>query len=204
MCEQKGLSIIWKDVTHDMVEQGRREYARRYYLIHVYQAHEWERLFEVLDDETYRRAKLQYDLSARSYTQDLDLGRQAAASEEWTLEESIALLPRLWQYTLLQCFLMSRVERYPEQGFQLLLMLNRLTEALSLAELLIKPAQKVGVLLHIAEYLAEQPGRQPESAQVLMRACEVAYAIDDKNPDIRFQRSWALQALGIALARAQL
>ena len=203
-CEQENISTIWEDVKRDSVEQGRREYVRRYFVTHLYYAKQWQRLFAVLDAGVYGRAKLGYDQGTRLYTLDLMLGRQVAASEEWTLEESIALLPRLWQYTLLQCRLMSRVERYPEQGFQLLLMLNRVTEALSLAELLIKPVQKVSVLLQIAEYLAEQPGRQSEGMQVLMRASEVACRIDARDRSLQDLKSRILAEVGRALARAQL
>ena len=47
-------------------------------------------------------AKLHHDPSTRNYAQDLDLGRQAAAQQEWTTEEAVALLPNLWRYSLLR------------------------------------------------------------------------------------------------------
>ena len=106
MCEYGGLEAIWQD-TNDPVKQQLREYARLHYITHLYHARNWERLFGVLDEGVYGRAKLHADPSTRLYAQDLDLGRRAAAWEGWTLEQGIALLPRLWQYSLLRCSLRS-------------------------------------------------------------------------------------------------
>src|SRR5260221_5237651 len=140
---------VWEDERHDLVEQRRREYARKYYITHLYLAQAWQRLFEVLDAVPYGKAKLRNDLSTHSYALDLDLGRQATMWEGWTIDEGMALLPRLWQYTLLRCSLTSRADRYPEEAFRLLVLLGRKQEALGLAELLTDPARKVRVLQHI-------------------------------------------------------
>jgi tetratricopeptide (TPR) repeat protein len=197
-CERGDIATIWEDIPCDSIEQGRREYARHHYLTHLYHAHEWQRLFAVLDKGAYGRAKLNFDPSTRLYAQDLDLGRQAAAWEGWTLREGIALLPQLWRYTLLRCSLTSRADRYPLKAFQLLLLLKRERQALGVAELLTRPDHKARVLLHIAKYLGEHPSRKPESVQMLMRACDVACRIE-----ISWQRAGALQELGTALAQAQ-
>lgn len=95
----------------------------------------------VLDTVEYGKAKIRDDPSTRSYVQDLDLGRQAASWERWTLEEGIALLPYLWRYTLLRCSLTSQADKYPLAAFQLLILLKRKQEAVGLAELLTDPAQ---------------------------------------------------------------
>ena len=150
-CERGDLSLIWEDARHDPVEQGRREYARKHYVTHLYLSHEWQqpqkqRLFEVLDTVQYGQAKIRDDPSTRSYALDLDLGRQATMWEGWTLEEGMALLPRLWQYTLLRCSLTSRADRYPEEAFRLLVLLGRKQEALGLAELLTDPGQESSCL----------------------------------------------------------
>ena len=99
-CEGTHLPTIWQDIRRDPTEQRRREYARQHYLTHLYYAGERQHLFEVLDTIQYGKAKIRDDPSTRFYAHDLDLGRQATAWEEWTVEEGIALLPRLWQYTL--------------------------------------------------------------------------------------------------------
>ena len=62
-CERGDLSLIWEPARHDPVEQGRREYARKYYVTHLYLSHEWQqpqkqRLFEVLDTVQYGQAKI--------------------------------------------------------------------------------------------------------------------------------------------------
>src|SRR5260370_22253841 len=137
-CEQGHLAVIWQDVRDDGTEQRRWEYARHHYIIHLYLAKEWQRLYEALDTKEYGRAKLRFDPSTQSYAQDIHMGKLAASWEGWTLEEGIALLPRLWQYTLLHCGLASRADSYPEEGFRLLALLKRERDALGLAELLTK------------------------------------------------------------------
>ena len=77
ICEQGDLSIIWDNIKRDAVEQSRRQYARRFYITHLYLAQAWQRLFEVLDTIQYGQAKIRNDPSTRTYAFDLDLGRQA-------------------------------------------------------------------------------------------------------------------------------
>ena len=43
VCEQGDLSIIWKDIKRNIVEQSRREYAQKYYITHLYLAQSWQR-----------------------------------------------------------------------------------------------------------------------------------------------------------------
>ena len=196
-CEQGDMMRIWEEERHDLIEQRRREYARKYYITHLYLAQAWQRLFEVLDAVQYGKAKIRDDPSTRSYALDLDLGRQATMWEGWTIDEGMALLPHLWQYTLLRCSLTSRADRYPEEAFRLLVLLGRKQEALGLAELLTDPAKKVRVLLQIAEQLREQASQESEWLEILMRAGEVARTIQDSS-----QQARALRALGTALAQA--
>jgi len=195
-CEQGNISTIWGDVKHDPVEQGRREYARKYYVTHLYHAgvREWRRLFAVLDGASYGRAKVRYFVpSMRSYAQDLDLGRQAAGWRGWDLEEGVGLLPYLWRYTLLRCSLASRADNYPPVAFRVLMLLKREYEALDLAELLTDPERRIDALLVIAE---EQAGRQ--QVQTLLRACEVARAIKDS-----MRRAERMGSIASALAQAE-
>ena len=197
-CKLRGLSLIWENVLHNEGEQSRRLYARHYYLIHLYEARQWERLFEELDAGQYGRSKLHFDPSMRLYTQDLNCGRSATAWEGWGLEEGIALLPQLWSYTLLQCSLASRADNYPEEAFELLLLLKREPEALNLVELLTDPAYKVRVLSHIAKRLNEQLDRQTEGVQMLIRACTVSNIIQDVE-----ERAVILSEIAGALAHMQ-
>jgi hypothetical protein len=193
-CEGGDISTVWQNVKQDRIEQRRREYARQHYLTHLYHAHEWHRLFEVLDAVQYGKAKIREDPSTRSYAHDLDLGRQAASWERWTVEEGIALLPCLWRYTLLRCSLTSRADQYPLVAFRLLVLLGQQQEALGLAELLTRPADKVRALLQIAEQIREQPNQEREWLALLLRAREIARTIRDPK---------ALVPLASALARAQ-
>src|SRR6266487_1638922 len=195
-CE-RDLSAIWQDANNPK-EQGRRIYARQHYITHLYYAGKWQHVFEVLDEGSYGRAKERYDLSTRSYVQDLDRGRQAAAHYGSTLQETIAMLPLLWRYTLLRGSLRSRADQYGLETFQLLLLLKREPEVLGLAELLTDALYKVKVLLLMAQYLARQPERQAERTQIFFRASEVARSIEESDP-----RAEALRALASSLAEAE-
>ena len=197
-CEQGNLPLIWQDV-NDVKEQGRRRYARHHYVSHLYFAREWQGLFTILDQGHYGRAKERYDVSTRSYVQDLDRGRQAAANCGETAEEQIRMLPHVWRYTLLRSSLRSLADDYPEETFQLLLHLGREAQVLGLAELLNKSVHKVEILLLLAQHTTKRPEQYTESAQLFFRAREVALSIDV--PD---EKAAALSSLASSLAQAQL
>jgi hypothetical protein len=196
-CEQGGLARIWEESV-DAIEQGRRRYARQHYLTHLYQAGDWSKLFRVLDEGAYGRAKIADDPSMRAYALDLDLGRKAAASPDWSLPEAIAHLPHLWRYTLLRCGLASRADNYPQEAFELMVLLGDETKALGLADLLTDPARKAAIFTLIAGHLAEQPGREREAQQLFVRAERVIGLIRDE-----WHQAEALVQLATALAQAQ-
>jgi hypothetical protein len=197
-CEQGQLALIWRE-TKDVVEQSRRSYARLHYVAHLYYAHQhqWQDLFDLLDEGSYGHAKERFDVSTRSYVQDLDFGRKAAAWEGWTLEEGLALLPQLWRYTLLRGSIRSRADQYPLELFRLMLLLGRESEVLGLVELLTNPLYKVQVLLQLAEHVGRMPARTAESIQLFFRAREVASSIEES-----YQKAGALRALATTLAQA--
>jgi tetratricopeptide (TPR) repeat protein len=180
-CEQDGLARIWDDVQTDSTEQERRLYARQHYITHLYFAGDWNKLFQVLDDGAYGKAKVQHDPSTRSYALDLDVGRQAATSDKWGLTEAIQHLPHLWRYTLLRCSLASRADNYPVEAFELMLLLEQETKALGLAELITDSAKKVDVFILIGSYFATQAGREREARQMFTRAEERAKTIEDEH-----------------------
>ncbi len=203
-CEQGNIELIWTDSLSNRVEQERRIYGRKHFITHLYSAQNWERVFAVLDAHTFGQRKVRYDPSTRSYTDDLDLGRNAAAWENWSFDEGISLLPRLWRYTLLRCSLASRADRYPEGGFRVLMLLGRDQEALGLAELLTDREKKVGILISMAKVLEQQLKREGSRTKhenfinLFTRAYEVAASIEDNS-----RRDEALRKLGAALAQAQ-
>ncbi|WP_220209239.1 hypothetical protein [Reticulibacter mediterranei] len=178
-CEGNAITTIWEDAQHQPLEQGRREYARRHYITHLYQSQKWQRLFAVLDEGTYGRKKLMRDSSMHSYAQDLDLGRQAAASKTRTTEEDIVFLPYIWRYTVLRCGLTSRANQYPPQAFQLLLLLNQESKAIGLANLQTQPDIRARALMYIADYLVIQPGREQEGLQTYKSAWETALSMEN-------------------------
>src|SRR6266536_940573 len=152
-CAKGDLDIIWQNLNHDQTEQGRRQYARHHYITHLYNAQDMQQLFEVLDLAHYGKAKINYDPSTRLYAQDLDLGRQAAVWDGWTLEQGLILLPFLWRYTLLRCSLASRADQYRIEAFRLMILLNRKSKAIGLAELITEPDRKIRVLIQIAKQM---------------------------------------------------
>jgi hypothetical protein len=189
-CQGTDISAIWQNAKYDAIEQRRREYAGKHYLTHLYHAHEWQRLFEVLDTVEYGKEKRRNDPSTGSYAQDLDLGQQAAIWQGWSVEEGISLLPRLWQYTLLRCSLTSRADRYPLVAFRLLVLLGQKQEALGLVELLTEPANKVNALLQIAEQIRERLNQGREWLALLFRAREMARSIADSDTRAVALGSW--------------
>jgi hypothetical protein len=177
-CELKDLSLIWRNTLYNEAEQDRRLYARYYYLTHLYEARQWERLFEELDAGQYGQSKLHFDPGMRLYTQDLNYGCKAAAWEGWTLEEGMALLPCLWRYTLLRCSLQSRANAYPPTAFKFLVVMGQEQKALALTELITTSDEKAKALLAIAQQMSVQPGQERERIlQVLLGAYDAAKAI---------------------------
>ncbi|MGH2510671.1 MAG: hypothetical protein ACRDHZ_25130, partial [Ktedonobacteraceae bacterium] len=177
-CEQHNLIVIW-DNTTNASEQARRNYARQYYIAHLYDAQERDKLFEVLDEGVYGKAKIAYDPTTHAYALDLDLGRKAAASLDWNQAEAIRYIPHLWRYTLLRCSLASRADKYSREAFELMLLLGYETKALRLAELLTDVEYKAQIFLLIASHLATQPEREHEALQLFSRAEQIADAISD-------------------------
>jgi hypothetical protein len=175
----------------------RRQYTLARLVQHLYDAQEWPRLFEVLDAGQYGRAKVQNDFSMRSYMQDLDLGRRAAAWEGWSLKKGIIYLPHLWRYTLLRSSMASRADQYPREAFQLLLLFGEERKAIGLAELLTNPQFKIDILLLIGSHLFEQQDRELEGLQLFKRVFTITETLEDS------WRARALRELGTALAQAQ-
>jgi hypothetical protein len=180
-CEVKDLNRIWEEVQGNGLEQGRRKYAQQHYITHLYYAGEHEKLFHLLDQGEFGQRKLQIDPSTRSYAQDLDLGREAAANDKVAFEVQLERLPRLWRYSLLRCSLASRVDQYPLSAFKLLVLLGRQQEALGLAELITKPEQKVEVLSEIASQVAEKSESQTEALKIVLRAREITGTIRESD-----------------------
>ena len=199
-CEQDNIQHIWEDAPSNRVEQERRVYARKHFVAHLYFAQDWDRVFTVLDAHHFGRMKVRYDPSTRSYSDDLDLGRKAAGWENWTFEEGISQLPKLWRYTLLRCSLSSRADQYPEAAFRVLILLDREQEALGLAELLTNQAMKAHILITMARVQKGEESRKEQERfiELLMRAYEVAATIENSS-----RRASVLSELGAALAQAQ-
>jgi tetratricopeptide (TPR) repeat protein len=194
---QGGLASIWDQVPSDATEQGRRHYACQHYISHLFGAKDWQKLFRVLDEGSYGRAKVRHASSIRTYVLDLDIGRAAAASTYRAGGKAPHQLPRLWQYTLLRWSLAGRADDYPVAAFHLMLLLGQETKALELAELLTKPDYRVQVFLCITRHLIKQTERDQELEQMPLRTEQIIRSI----PSERSQAG-ALMELGSILAQA--
>lgn len=177
-----GLERLWKPEPASPAEEGRREYARRHYLRHLYQGQDWERLFAALDEGSYGKGKLRFDPSTYLYALDLDLARQAAAHPDPTQgagAQALALLPRLWQYGLLRLSLASDAALYAPETFGALALVGREEEALGLARLVASPHRQAQALGRIARSLAAQTGGAQRAGTVLLQAFSAARRIGD-------------------------
>lgn len=171
-CEQQDLKTIWENAKDLSIKES-RAYARRYYVLHLVGGQEWQRLFSVLDNSQYGRAKVRkYDPSMRAYASDLDLGRFAAIKAGETVENGLSQLPQLWRYTLLRCSLASRADRYPIGAFGLLIFLGRQQEAIGLAELVTDPTKQIDIFCEMAMCAREQNMPSKKSLMLLRKAIE--------------------------------
>ena len=191
-CEagEGGLDVIWQDDKHNAAEQERRIYAREHYITHLYLAKRWEKLWSVLDAGLYGKAKIQYDPSTRSYTNDLRLGCQASTLETLSTAEKTVQLPRLWRYVLLHCSLIGKAKLYPEELFTLLVLKHRDREAIELVEFLPNPETKVVALCRTAQALG-YTGRGQEALTTLRRAASIARDVHDKWEHVKVFRMLA-------------
>ncbi len=174
-CEQGGISDIWANKQDDEVEQSRREYARKYYVVHLYHGDrekEQERLFAVLDEGEYGRAKIKHDFNTLAYARDLELGQQATMRNELSNEKKINLLPVLWRYSLLRCSLGTQADSYPDSAFLVMVMLFQHQRAIAALELLSDEHRKVRLLISIGVKIAEQ-GQKNLAQEALVRVKDV-------------------------------
>jgi hypothetical protein len=184
-CEQESLEQLWLPLLDPGPGDDYQEYAQKYYIFHLYEARNYERLFAVLNEDVYERGKLRYDRSTRSSADDLMLGCQAAARRARGLEEGKSLLVHLWRYTLLRANLTSRADTYPIEAFQALLALGREHEALNLAELLTQTARKLAVLTLMTGHFLRQPAREADGLQLANRVYEIAISTRDADTQTR-------------------
>ena len=196
-CAQEGLDIIWQNEKYDDIEQERRLYARKYYILHLYESGPRYRreLHNILTEESYGRAKLKYDPSMRSYILDLDLGRQALLSNNYDEQESVERLPRLWRYSLLHCSLVSKADQYPAEAFRLAMMLHLPQDRFyGLVDLITQALNKVEALVSIAEFTTDDEAQD----HLLRKIVDVITDIEDES-----EQQLARQRLGQLLANIQ-
>ncbi len=198
-CEQADILSVPQHTKLDPLKYRQHEYSFRHYVAHLYYAHEWQKLCELLDTEQYGRVKMAHDPSMRSYVQDLDIGRQVASWEGWELIDGIAHLPRLWKYTLLRSSLTSRADTYTPQEFEILMLLKHEQEAIGLAELLTQPDYQAEIFALIGTWLEKELSRRQEGLQWFMRAQDIAISSPEKIAKI----STAISTVSGELAQIQ-
>ncbi|GHO98466.1 hypothetical protein KSF_085140 [Reticulibacter mediterranei] len=198
-CEMYGMENIWEENTSSLFEKDRRRYARQHYITHLYHAHCWKQLFTVLDEGVYGKKKKRFDTGGQLYMQDLWYGCQAACWSDWTLEESLEHLVRLWRYTLLRCSLRNIVDQYPQQLFQTMLSLGKEKEVLNLTDLLTQPEKKIEILLLLIPVLMKQPEKRQDGMAIIRRIETIIWSLTD----ITLQAE-AWKSLAVVLAQAHM
>lgn len=162
----------------ETIKLQRRRYAVQHIVSHLAAAREWSRLWELMDANSYTRAKLNYDPSMASYAQDLDTARQAAIdATEGNLATGIELLPNLWRYSLLRCTINEQVEAYPDEVIEFFAIRGNVQLAYGMAEVLPDEERKATVLSRIGQHLMSQTENCVVSQTVLMRGLELAQSI---------------------------
>jgi hypothetical protein len=174
-CEQNDMANIWNEAEDDPVEQARREYTRKYYVTHLYHGQEWQRLFTVLDEGEYGRAKIKHDFNTLAYAHDLELGQQATMRNGLSSEKKIRLLPALWRYGLLRASLVTQADNYPDLAFLVMVMLKQYRQALAVVELISDDHRKARLFIDIGVKLEEQGQKElAQWAMAQVRAMMVA------------------------------
>ena len=177
-------------------ERERKLYALQHYVNHLIAAENWDQLWDTLNHNGYRHVKLHYDPSTRAYARDLDSGRQAAGRDRCEFSEGLILLPRLWQYSLLYCILNSQTNEFPDEAFDILVLLGRENEAITRVELITYPVRQAELYCRIGEISSEMNIQIERLA--FARAEQIAFALSDKH-----ERSQVLNFLVSALARTK-
>lgn len=169
-----------------------QEYAHQYYVRHLYGARSWDKLWQVLDHPAYAQVKLAKAKNIGSYAQDLELGRQATCQEEFDYEKGVALLARLWRYSLLRCQLAEWASQYTSEveisPLKASTPAESLETGLALAELLTLPEEKADWLLQLARQLFKAGVNQSEIGeihQILLKAFERALEVEGEEAQVR-------------------
>jgi len=168
-CMIGGAAQIWQP-TDVALQDEQRAYARQYVVAHMAAAEDYEHLWHLLDHDDYRQAQMHVDPSGRSALRDLDAARDAViAAGGQDRARSIALLPRLYRYSLRRGRIASHADDLPAELVVLMVRVGRQPEAINSAELLSDPLHKSVVLLQIAQALRQSD--QPAAAtQMIARA----------------------------------
>jgi tetratricopeptide (TPR) repeat protein len=117
---------IWRDDA-DAAVQGRRVYARLFYIAHLHQGRDWQRLIDVIDAGAYGRGKVASDPSTLLFAGDLNLAIEAA--------ENTQALGALWKCKLLRSTMGGYADGLPAKGYAALAAVGRTNEAFRLVEL---------------------------------------------------------------------
>ena len=185
----------WQD-TPDPLEQGRRDYARRHYIAHLYLAEDWDRLYGTIDDGRYGQGKLRFDPSTFLYSGDLQLAIRAVTRAGLDDGARLEQLSRLWRYSMLRSSLTSNADDQPDPALVALCLLGRPDEAEGLAQLLSSPERQALAYVAMAEALASRPAKHDRALGLLLQSCSITWGLADAG-----QRSYVLQRI-LASCRA--
>ncbi len=190
--------INWQD-TPEPLEQGRRDYARRHYIAHLFLAEDWDRLYGTIDDGRYGRGKLRFDPSTFLFFGDLQLAIRAVSRAGLDDGARLEQFPRLWRYSMLRSSLTSNADDQPDPVLVALCLLGRPDEAEGLARLLSSPERQALAYASMAEALASRPAERDRALSLLLQSCSLTWEL----ADVR-QRGYALHRIQVSCRAAAL
>lgn len=180
LARRLGAGDIWAQTAGDRAEeQARKAYARDHLIDHLEAGALWAELFATLDDPAWVRGRADLDPSTFALCADLDAGRRAAARPGVTGDEALALLPRLWRYSLLRHSLSSHADAYPDSGYLAMALTGDVDRAVELAHLISRPLRRVLVLTRIAAALGRADAEDDDVAHLIDLAVVAAAQVVD-------------------------
>jgi AAA ATPase domain len=154
------------------------DYARQYYVRHLYRAKQWAKLYEVLDKGEYGQIKLASAVTMGSYAGDLELGKLATVRPDLPYSTALELLPKLWYYSLLRCRLAERASRYSDEAISSSFVPQKLQAMLAWTELLTLPEEKIYWLGRLAVRLDREEADIGLLRKVLLKAYEALEVVN--------------------------
>jgi hypothetical protein len=125
-------------------------------------------LEQLLENKNYIFAKRQVDPAGLSA--NLLGACRAIVAAGTNYQEAVALLPKLWRYSLLRAQINGCGEYYPDALFIAMLDAGRFEETFEIVQGIPDPAQKIRLLPILADHISQIDGRQDQARRFILAA----------------------------------